>query len=75
MFLYTAAIEDPSSQAYTFSDALVELCDAIVSQLGDAVIPDSTAVASQCQFYASWQRGKPSSQRWLVCAQKDLDYR
>lgn len=37
--LYTAATEDPSSQAHGFSDALVELCDGIVSQLGDAVIP------------------------------------
>lgn len=39
--LYTAAAEDPSSQAHGSSDALVELCDGIVSQLGDAVIPDS----------------------------------
>lgn len=43
--LYTAAIEDPSSQAWTFSDALVKVCDGIVSQLGEAVILDPAAVA------------------------------
>lgn len=69
-------LKDPSSQARAFSDALIELCDGVVSRLGDAVIPASTAtVASQCQSYVSWQRGKLSGQRCLVCAQKDLDCR
>lgn len=47
VFLYTAETEIPSSQTWFFSDALVELYDGIVSRLGDAVTPDSTAAASQ----------------------------